>query len=76
MTLVLAPTVRIADTRPVGSAVPCPFTGDDIHRRRGHKNGPLGDLQRIMRRRPSFTLARLGRKSHHVTPEQPYNPHS
>lgn len=76
MTLVLAPTVRITDTRPVGSAVPCPLTGDDIHRRRGHKNEALGDLPRIMRRRLSFTLARRGRKSHDVTPEQPYNPHS
>ena len=76
MTLVLAPTVRIADTRPVGSAVPCPVASDDIHRRRGHQSGALDDLPRIMRCRPSFTLARLGRKSHHVTPEQPYNPHS
>jgi hypothetical protein len=76
MTLVLAPTVRIADPRPVGSAAPCPLTRDDIHRQRDHTNGALGDLPRIMRRRSSFTLARLGRQSRHVTPEQPYNPHS
>jgi hypothetical protein len=59
MTLVLAPTVRIADTRPVSSAVPGPFTGDDIHRRRGHTNEALGDLRvpcdagRPSRSRPS-----------------------
>ena len=60
MTLVLAPTLRIADTRPVGSAVSCPVTRDDVHCRRGDTNGVLGDLPRIMRCRSSFTLARLG----------------
>ena len=76
MTLVLAPMMRVADTRPVGSALPGPFAGEGLHRRRGHTNGALGDLPRIRRRRASFTLAPLGRKSHRVTPEQPYNPHS
>ena len=60
MTRVLAPTVGIADTRPVGRAVPRAFHRRDLQRPRGHHNRAMGDLLRLTRRRPSLTLARPG----------------
>ena len=60
MTRVLAPTGRIADTRPVGRAVPRAFHRRDLQRRRGHHNRADGRSLRITRRLPSLTLARPG----------------
>ncbi len=65
-----------ADTRLVGSDVPRACQRPEFHLGRGQDDGPVAHRARLGPRPPSFTLARVGRKSHRSTPAPPYNPHN
>ena len=62
------PRRTLADTRPVGSAVPLAVPGHDLPRRCARHDRSLTDPLRIIRRLPAFTLAHLAQKPHRITP--------
>ena len=64
------------DPRPIGRAVPRSVVGHDFHVERRPDDQLLAHSVAIARRQPPFTLARLSRKPHRITPGPPYNPHS
>ena len=64
------------DPRPIGRAAPRLLVIHDLRSVRRPEDGRPADSVRLARHQQAFTLARLARKSHRITPEPPYNPHN